>query len=156
MLIQWLLSNVIKVKRLDINNITHTNIPLRNSISRYRPKTVYKEISDIEKAIIIAFFHILEKRLVVTTRVHRSQFTIRKFYAQTCDRGQIANAPHFERSVILSQQDHRTIVLVTIRDQGMTGWNSRISIPFMILSTLLTAFPIKPTLINSLHKPGPI
>ena len=72
MLSQQLLSNVIKVKYIDINNIILARkiMPPRNSVTRHRPRTVLREMSDVEKHMIIAFFHIFEKISVVATLVN--------------------------------------------------------------------------------------
>lgn len=77
-------------------------------------------MTEVEKGMIIAFFHIIEKISVVATLVNRPWSNIRNFLARACDRGSIANAPHSGRPTILTQRERRTIVWAAQRDRGMT------------------------------------
>jgi len=96
-------------------------MPLKkNSVSRHKPKTARREMSDVEKGMIIAFFHIFKKISVVATLVNCPWSTIRNFLARVCDRGHIENAPRSGRPVILSQREHRAIIPAATKDRSMT------------------------------------
>jgi len=73
MLSQILLSIVMKSKGIDINNVTHIKMPpKRNSVSPHKPQTARREMTHVEKGMIIAFFQIFEKISVVANLVNRS------------------------------------------------------------------------------------
>jgi len=120
MMSQALLSNVTKYWRVDINNVTHAKMPAKKSVSRHKPKTARREMTDVEKGMIIAFFHIFEKISVVATVVNWPWSTVRNFLAQVCDRGHIANAPRSGRPVILNQRECRAITRAAQKDWSMT------------------------------------
>jgi len=94
--------------------------PKKNSVSRHKPKTARREMSDVEKGMIIAFFHIFEKISVVATLVNRPWSTVRNFLARACDRGHIENAPRSGRPVILNQRERRAIIRAATKDRSMT------------------------------------
>jgi len=59
--------------------------PKKKSVSRHKGKTALSEMSDVEKGMIIAFFHIFEKISVLGTLVNRTWSTIRNFLAREYD-----------------------------------------------------------------------
>ena len=77
-------------------------------------------MSDVEKGMIIAFFDIFEKILVVGTLVNRPWSTVRNFLARACDRGHIENAFRSGRPVILRQRERRAIIQAATKDRSMT------------------------------------
>ena len=94
--------------------------PKKNSVSRYKAKTARREMTDMEKGMIIAFFHIFEKISVVATLVNRPWSTVRNFLARAYDRGHIANAPRSGRPAILSQRERRAVIRAAQKDRSMT------------------------------------
>jgi len=125
MMSQALLSNVTKYEGVDINNVTHAKMPAKRSVSRHKPKTAWREMTDVEKGMIIAFFHIFEKISVVATLVNWPWSTVHNFLAQVCHRGHIANAPQSGRPVILNQRDRRAITRAAEKDRSMTRLDLR-------------------------------
>ena len=99
---------------------TNQKMPPRNPVPRHRPITARREMTDVEKGMIIAFFHIFEKISVVAKLVNRPWSTVRNFLARACDRGHIDNASRSGRPTILTDRERRTIVRAAQRDRGMT------------------------------------
>jgi len=63
------------------------------SVLRHKPKTSPGEISDMEKGMIIAFFHIFATISIVATLVGHPWSTVGNFLARASDRGHVQNAP---------------------------------------------------------------
>jgi len=94
--------------------------PKKNSVSRHKPKTARREMSDVEKGMIIAFFHIFEKISVVATLVNCPWSTICNFLTRACDGGHIENAPRSGRPVVLSHRERLSIIRAATKDWSMT------------------------------------
>jgi len=77
-------------------------------------------MSDVEKGMIIAFFHIFATISIVATLVGCPWSTVRNFLARACDRGHVQNAPCSGWPVILSRREKRVIMRGAQKDRSMT------------------------------------
>ena len=99
---------------------TKQKMPPRNLALRHRPITALREMTNVEKDMIIAFFHIYEKISVVAKLVNRPWSTVHNFLARACNWGHIENASRSGRPTILTNRERQTIVWATQRDKWMT------------------------------------
>ena len=67
-------------------------------------------MTNVEKGMIIAFFHCLRNIALVAQVIGRPWTTIKSFLARACERQSLENIPRPGRTPILSCQQCRTIV----------------------------------------------
>ena len=118
MLSQLIVSHVIKSEHVDIRECDTKMPPKKNSVSHYKPKTAQREMSNIEKGMIIAFFSIFEKISFVATLVNCPWSTVRNFLTYACNWGHIENAPYLGRPIILRTWERQAIQAAT-KDRGI-------------------------------------
>jgi len=90
------------------------------SVSCHKPKMSRREMSDVEKGMIIAFFHIFATISIVASLVGHPWSTVRNFLARACDRGHVQYAHRSGRPVILSRREKRVIAHGAQKDRSMT------------------------------------
>jgi len=73
-------------------------------------KTSRKELTRVEKGMILAFFEIFQKISTVSQVVGRPWSTVRNFLARSLKRGSIDNLPRSGRPPLLSQRAKRSLV----------------------------------------------
>ena len=74
------------------------------------PKTSRREMTNIEKGMIIAFFYCLQNITLVAHIIGRPWTTIKSFLARVCERQSLDNIPRPGRPSLLSSQQHHTII----------------------------------------------
>jgi hypothetical protein len=84
------------------------------------PKTSRREMSNIEKGMIIAFFYCLRNITLVAQIVGRPWTTIKSFLARACERQSLDNIPRPGRTPVLSERQRRTIIRQAKSHRKMT------------------------------------
>jgi len=74
------------------------------------PKTSRKELTRVEKGMILAFFEIFQKISTVSQVVGRPWSRVRNFLARSLKRGSIDNLPRSGRPPLLSERAKRSLV----------------------------------------------
>ena len=74
------------------------------------PKTSRKELTQVEKGMILAFFEIFQKISTVSQIIGRPWPTVRNFLARSSKRSSIVNLPRSGRPSLLSQRAKRSLV----------------------------------------------
>ena len=84
------------------------------------PKTTRREMSNIEKGMIIAFFYCLRNITLVAQIIGRPWTTIKSFLVRACDRQSLDNLPRPGRTPSLSELQRRTIIRQAKSNRMMT------------------------------------
>jgi len=84
------------------------------------PKTQQREMTNVEKGMIIAFFHCLQNIALVAQVIGRPWTTIKSFLAWACERQSLENIPRPGRTPVLSRQQCHTIVRAAKSNRKMT------------------------------------
>src|SRR5207302_10043560 len=84
------------------------------------PKTSRREMTNIEKGMIIAFFYCLRNITRVAHIIGRPWTTIKSFLARACERQFLDNLPRPGRPSLLSSQQCRTIIRAAKSNRKMT------------------------------------
>ena len=84
------------------------------------PKTNRREMSNVQKGMILAFFHCLRNIALVAQIVGRPWTTVKSFLVRACERQSIENLPRPGRTPILSGQQRRTIIEAAKSNRKMT------------------------------------
>jgi len=74
------------------------------------PQTLRKELTQVEKGMILAFFEIFQKISTVSQVVGRPWSTVRNFLAQSLTQGSIENLPRSGQPPLVSQKAKRSLV----------------------------------------------
>ena len=88
--------------------------------SRMKRKTTRREMTDVEKGMIIAFFACLQCIATVAHIVGRPWLTVRNFLARATDRQSLANLPRSGRPEILTKLQKRAILRAVRKDRRLT------------------------------------
>src|SRR5947209_6626502 len=108
-----------KVSALDIREHDTKMLFKKYSVLHRKLKMVWREITDVKKGMVIAFFHINEKISVVAMLFIRQWSNIYNFLTQARDQGHIHTAPMSGWPIILSTRKYQEIVWVAIKDRSM-------------------------------------
>jgi len=84
------------------------------------PKTQQREMTNVEKGMIIAFFHCLQNITLIAQVIGRPWTTIKSFLTRACEHQSLENLPRPGRTPILSRQQCRTIVQAVKSNRKMT------------------------------------
>jgi len=74
------------------------------------PQTSRKELTQVEKSMILAFFEIFQKISTVSQVVGRPWSTVRNFLARSLTQGSIENLPRSGQPPLVSQKVKRSLV----------------------------------------------
>ena len=99
-----------------------------NSASKKKkrnPKTTRKEMTNVEKGMVIAFFYCLQNIALVAQGNGGPWSTIKRFLASACERQSLENIPRPGRPPVLSQRQHRTIIRAAKSNRKMTRCDFR-------------------------------
>jgi len=106
------------------------------------PKTTRTEMSNVEKGMIIGFFHCLRNIALVAQIIGRPWTTIKSFLTRACECLSLDNIPRPGRTPVLSQRQHRTIIQAAKSNRKMTRSDFRDKYaPGVSLSTGLYPLP---------------
>ena len=83
----------------------------------YEPRTQRREMSEVLKGMIIAFFWCIHNYSFVTRLVKRSESTVRTFLKQASECGHIQNLPRSGRPSKLTWRDKSRIQRAWKRDR---------------------------------------
>jgi len=99
-------------------------------------------MSNVEKGMIIGFFHYLRNIALVAQIIGRPWTTIKSFLTRACERLSLDNIPRPGRTPVLSQQQRRTIIWAAKSNRKMTRSDFRDKYaPGVSLSTGLYPLP---------------
>jgi len=84
------------------------------------PKTARREMTNVEKGMILAFFHCLGSIAQVASLVGRPWSTIKSFLIRACERMTVENLPRPGRTPLLSRQQRCTIIWAAKSNRQMT------------------------------------
>ena len=84
------------------------------------PKTQRREMTNVEKGMIIAFFYCLQNIALVAQVIGRPWTTIKSFLAREYEHQSLENLPRSSRTPVLSHQRCRTIVRAAKNNRKMT------------------------------------
>lgn len=87
---------------------------------RQPPKTARREMTNVEKGMIIAFFYCLRNITHVAQTIGRPWTTIKSFLARVCEHQSLDNIPRPGRPSLLSQLQRRTIIREAKANRKMT------------------------------------
>ena len=87
---------------------------------RQPPKTARREMTNVEKGMIIAFFYCLRNITLVAQTIGRPWTTIKSFLTGACERQSLDNIPRPGRPSLLSQLQRRTIIREAKANRKMT------------------------------------
>ena len=95
-------------KRRQRNRTTKNTDQIFTTAATMAPETSRKELSRVEKGMILAFFEIFQKISTVSQIVGHPLSTVRNFLARSKKWGSINNLPHSGRPPLLSQKAKRS------------------------------------------------
>ena len=114
-----------------------------NLVTIMPPKSIKKkpssrrQLSDIEKGMILAFFWTFQQTYIVAQLVNRPWSTVRNFLARALERGSMDNLPRSRRPSKLSERDHRAIIRESRKNRDWTRQQLRdLCAPHVSLSTI--------------------
>ena len=88
--------------------------------SRAKRKTTRREMNDVEKGMIIAFFACLQCITTVAHLVGRPWSTVKNFLVRATERQSLANLPRSGRPEILTKRQRRAILRAVRKDRQLT------------------------------------
>ena len=83
-------------------------------------KTSRREMTSVEKGMIVAFFYCLRNITLVARIIGRPWTTIKSFLARACERQSLDNIPRPGRPPVLSRRQCRTIIQAAKCNRKMT------------------------------------
>ena len=99
-------------------------------------------MSNVEKGMIIGFFHCLWNIALVAQIIGRPWTTIKSFLTRACERLSLDNIPRPGRTPVLSQRQHHRIIRAAKSNRKMTRSDFRDKYaPGVSLSTGLYPLP---------------
>ena len=114
---EWLTKQHCRKSRYRLRSRRLYNINRESTAMPSEPKTQRREMSEVLKGMIIAFFWCFHNYSFVARLVKRSESTVRTFLKRASERGHIQNLPRSGRPSKLTRRDKSCIKRAWRRDR---------------------------------------
>jgi len=103
-----------------VNRSGYLNSASASKKKKRTPKTTRREMTSVEKRMIIAFVYCVQNITLVAEIIGRPWTTIKSFLACACERQSLDNIPRPGRPPVLTQRQRRTIIWAAKSNRKMT------------------------------------